>query len=178
MSPQQLARVKRLLALALQKASPERVRLLDEECGPDVEVREEVERLLTLSESAGSFLGTSIPDHLAASANSAREVPEGTRLSGRYMVERTLGKGGFATVYKARDMNLAGKPVVIKILDRVWPGDTALRGAFASELEALSRIAHPNVVGISDLGRLEDGTPFLVLQFVEGITLREALQRV
>ncbi len=75
---------------------------------------------LALSESAGSFLGTSIPDHLAASANNAREVPAGTRLSGPYRVERTLGKGVFATVHKATDMNLAGKPVVLTILDRVF----------------------------------------------------------
>ncbi len=99
----------------------------------------------------------------------------GTILHNRYQIEKKLGDGGFGSIFLARDNRLVDKAVVVKILERtdnVWVGIK-----FQQEREALSRIEHPGVVGIQDAGVLPDGQPFIVMQFVKGITLREAVEQ-
>lgn len=98
----------------------------------------------------------------------------GTLLKGRYLIERNFGKGGMGIVYLGRDKQLLGRAVVIKTLlhsqSEPW-----FRKKFRQELEALSRIDHPGVVGILDAGELQDGTLFIVMQFVAGDNLRSAM---
>ncbi len=103
---------------------------------------------------------------------SAKPLETGVLLKGRYAVERELGRGGFALTYLARDQQLHGRRVVIKVLlDNAGAGSW-FENKFAQELQALSRIDHPGVVAPLDSGRLEDGSPYLVMQFVDGRTLR------
>lgn len=102
----------------------------------------------------------------------------GLLLKNRYLIERELGRGGLGAVYLARDSQLLNRAVVIKVLvadrndDRynVW-----FQKKFKQEMEALSRINHPGVVGVLDTGEMPDGKPFLVMQFVEGRTLRSVM---
>src|ERR1700733_14579762 len=101
----------------------------------------------------------------------------GSLLSQRYRIEREIGRGGFGTVYLAHDEELHNKPVVIKIRDEKSSASDAWRERkFREECEALSRIDHPGVVGILDQGQTPEGKLFLVMQFVDGITLRQALK--
>lgn len=172
MSTEELAQIKSTLAEALRLPAADRAALL---AGIDVRLRTEVERLLHLHGSAGDFMSTSLPSLFGLSNDGQSELTPGTELKQRYRVESVLASSGFATVYRAVDRTLADKPVVIKVLDRIYRSAT-LRAAFESEVRALSRIRHPNVVGISDTGDLPDGTPFLVLDFVPGISLREELR--
>ena len=88
---------------------------------------------------------------------------------------RELGSGGGGIVYLAEDRVLHDRPVVLKFL---FPGSESrdrLSQRFRAEIEALARIRHPGVVGALDAGGAEDGRAFLVMEFVEGVTLRTEL---
>ena len=92
----------------------------------------------------------------------------------RYRVTHEIGRGGFGVVYLAHDEQLHDKLVVVKVLHERLSNDQAVR-AFEAELKALARINHPGVVPILDCGLLPDGRFALVLQYVNGVTLRSAL---
>ena len=100
----------------------------------------------------------------------------GQLLKDRYAIERELGRGGFGAVYLARDQQLLSKQVVVKVLLGEASKDSWTQRKFQQELEALARIDHPGVVGILDVGQTPSGKAFLVMQFVEGVTLRSIIQ--
>src|SRR5712692_5540608 len=102
-------------------------------------------------------------------------LPPGSVLKDRYEVEKELGRGAFGIVYLARGRQLLSKPVVIKALQQQTSADPWLLKKFQQEMESLARIHHPGVVGVLDVGETPDGRPFLVMQFVEGATLRSAI---
>jgi serine/threonine protein kinase len=99
----------------------------------------------------------------------------GSTLNNRYTVERELKRGGFGIVYLARDKQLHSRPVVVKVLlEDAYQSDYVVQ-KFRQEIEALSRIDHPGVVGIVDSGELSNGKPFIVMQYVDGVTLRSVM---
>lgn len=97
-------------------------------------------------------------------------------INGRYKVVKELGRGGIGVVYLAHDKQLLSKSVVIKILLEESSEDDWLRKKFHQEAEALARVDHPGIVSILDIGEVS-GKPFLVMQFVEGYTLRSLIQQ-
>jgi len=104
------------------------------------------------------------------------DLPPGTRLGGRYVIEGRLGHGGFASVYRARQDNL-GRPVAIKVL-RPHPSVPldSQRARLQREAEALSRLSAPGCVRIYDVGELPDGRPWIAQEFVAGTRLDIALK--
>src|SRR5437660_6002983 len=96
----------------------------------------------------------------------------GTTLDSRYSIEMQIGQGGVGIVYLARDRKLHDKPVVIKVLHEKSLQDSWVVQKFQQEKEALARVDHPGVVGILDTGELPDGKPYLVMQYIDGVTLR------
>lgn len=103
---------------------------------------------------------------------------ENVILNERYRVERLLGAGGLGEVYLAqdrfdRDNPSLTRPVAVKVL-RVG-ADEYMQRKFHQEKEALSRIRHPYVVGVLDAGVLADGRPWFVMEYVEGISLRDGM---
>jgi len=96
----------------------------------------------------------------------------GRRLGG-YEVIAPLGAGGMGEVYRARDSRLH-REVALKLLPGGGPGDPARLARFAQEARAASALNHPNIVTVHDVGS-EDGTPYLVMELVEGKTLRELM---
>lgn len=96
--------------------------------------------------------------------------PEQIQL-GRYRLERTLGAGGMGVVYLARDSKL-DRPVAIKKLRRDAAGESA-RGRIQSEARLLAKLNHSNIVQLYDVLEQEDGGIALVMEYVEGTTLRE-----
>lgn len=96
-------------------------------------------------------------------------------LAGRYRLDKRLGAGGFGEVYLARDEQLLAKLVVVKILKNP-DNDPWFVKKFSQEKEALARIRHHGVVEIVGDGVTPDGKPFLVMQYVEGMPLRQAIQ--
>src|ERR1044071_5389954 len=104
----------------------------------------------------------------------------GKLLDGRYLIESQLGRGGLGVVYLARDTKLMDKRVVVKVLlEQLGDEDTAhwVRRKFREEIEALARIDHPGVVGVMHAGDLPDGRPFIVMQYIEGRSLRSLMKQ-
>ncbi len=103
---------------------------------------------------------------------------DGTLLKDRYLIEGELGRGGIGIVYLARDMQLLGRRVVIKVLLQDTEASMYkpwFKKKFEQEIEALVRLDHPSIVGVLDAGEMPDGKPFFVMQFVEGVTLRSSM---
>ena len=85
----------------------------------------------------------------------------GRRLDGRYEVLERLGAGGVGVVYRAKHAQL-GRLVAIKVLQQHAAAQTEWRRRFEREAKALSALAHPNIVTVTDSG-LDDGLPYLVM---------------
>ena len=100
----------------------------------------------------------------------------GLKIDGRYLVQKRLGHGGVGAVYLAHDTKLHDKPVVIKVLLEKSTQDQWVVQKFLQEKEALARVDHPGVVGILDTGELPNGKPYLVMQFIDGVALRDAIK--
>lgn len=99
----------------------------------------------------------------------------GQTLNERYLVEKELKRGGFGVVYLGRDQQLHLRPIVVKVLlDDAFTSEYVLQ-KFHQEIEALSRIDHPGIVGIIDAGELPNGKPFIIMQYVDGVTLRSVI---
>ena len=93
----------------------------------------------------------------------------GRKLAGRYEVLERLGEGGAGVVYRGRQTHL-GRFVAIKVLHQDTASSTEWRRRFQREAIALSVLAHPNVVPVTDFG-VDHGVPFLVMELLEGQTL-------
>ncbi len=94
---------------------------------------------------------------------------------GHYEVEGALGEGGMGAVYLARDTRL-GRAVAIKVLRPEAAGDPDLIQRLEREARVISRLSHPNICALYDVGR-EDDVDFLVMEYLEGETLAERLQK-
>lgn len=97
----------------------------------------------------------------------------GTVLEQRYRLNEVLGEGGFAAVYRATHLSL-GRDVAVKILHAEKGADANVLARFEREADVLSRLAHPGIVAATDFG-VANGTPFLVMELVEGRTLRAVI---
>ncbi len=132
------------------------------------ELCSQVERLLRQTDNSWVLL-----PHPASRSEASASIPEDL-LHGRYKLEKRIGQGGFGVVYLASDERLHRKRVVVKLLTRSSHDEWSQK-KFRDEIEALARIDHPGVVGILDAGQTGDGTPFIVLQYIDGVTLRSAI---
>jgi serine/threonine-protein kinase len=94
----------------------------------------------------------------------------GTTIGGRYVIEDHLGEGGMATVYRAR-YKLVDRPCAIKMMNRAPTPDANVRERFRREARSAQSITHPNVIEIFDQGETDEGTPFIVMELLEGRTL-------
>src|ERR1041385_8688329 len=98
----------------------------------------------------------------------------GTVLAGRYRVLRLLGEGGMGRVYLAEHV-LMHKPVALKVLHPEMTVIPEVVARFEREAVAAARIDHPNVAQAMDFGRLDDGSLYFVLEYVDGQSLRSLL---
>ncbi len=96
-----------------------------------------------------------------------------TTLAGRFVPKHVLARGGFATVFDGLDKT-QNRRCAIKVFHREV-ADQGLAQRFAQEVTALETVVHPNVVRIYGHGETPAGVPYLVMEFVEGKTLREAI---
>ncbi len=101
-------------------------------------------------------------------------VQPGETLAGKYRVERVLGTGGMGTVVSARHLEL-GEPVAIKFLQPALADSETRVKRFLREGKAAARIRSEHVARVYDVGRLEDGAPYLVMEYLDGRDLQEWL---
>src|SRR5476649_2016278 len=99
----------------------------------------------------------------------------GTLLGGRYRLDAQIGRGGMSTVYRAFDMVLE-RPVAIKLMHRDIAADSDQLERFRREARAVAQLNHPHIVTVIDAGE-DEGTQFIVLEYVEGETLKERIRR-
>jgi tRNA A-37 threonylcarbamoyl transferase component Bud32 len=108
----------------------------------------------------------------AQSAPAAAGIEPGTVVAGRYRVERLLGTGGMGAVYRAEHVHMR-KTVALKVLHQELASVNEIVARFEREAIAAARIEHPNVVAASDFGKLDDGSFYLALEYIDGKSLRE-----
>ena len=161
-------------------APAERQRYLDEVCAGDDALRRKVEALLEHDDPESTFLEN------PALENAAKEMAFAARPSvtskqpmiGRqienYRVQALLGKGGMGEVYLARDLEL-DVDVAIKFLPAAYADDPEWQARFKREARLIAALKHPNITAIHRNGESE-GRPFLVFEYVPGVTLEEKLK--
>ena len=169
MTPERWQRLQALFERALPLDPEARSRFLVTECGADVALREQVVSLLLASADDGDEFEQCFEGAIAATLT-ASEAPPGT-VVGRYRIVRMLGSGGMGTVHLAeRADDQYQQMVALKLVARnaFHPG-TASR--FRSERQILARLNHPNIARLLDGGHTELGTPYLVMEYIEGLRI-------
>src|SRR4029450_7412169 len=99
----------------------------------------------------------------------------GTILADKYRIEERLSGGGMGTVYRATHV-LMDKTVAIKVLRPSLAADEKIVARFSREARAASRISHPNALSVTDFGEDENGIVFLVMEYLDGKTLRQVIR--
>lgn len=99
----------------------------------------------------------------------------GKLFAGRYRILKSIGRGGMADVYLARDLILDNEEVAIKVLRTNYQTDQIAVARFQREARAMAELTHPNIVAIRDIGE-EDGQQFLVMEYVDGFDLKKYIQ--
>ena len=99
----------------------------------------------------------------------------GKRLDGRYEIREIVGVGGMAVVYKAYD-NIDDRMVSIKVLKDEFLANEEFRRRFKNESKAIAVLSHPNIVKVYDVS-LGDKLQYIVMEYVEGITLKEYIEQ-
>lgn len=118
---------------------------------------------------------------LQADATISEATPPGDPLVGqtlddKYRLEERLGVGGMGTVYRAIHL-LIDRPVAVKVLNQRFVEDEAAQTRFRREARAAGRLQHTNAVTVTDFGQSPDGYVYLVMELLEGRTLRDVLAK-
>ena len=111
----------------------------------------------------------------AAVLKSAGDPLLGQTLAGKYLIEKLLKRGGMGAVYQGKHV-LMDKTVAIKVLRPSLAVDDAVVARFSREAKAASRISHPHAVNVTDFGEAENGVVFLVMEYLDGRTLKEIIR--
>jgi serine/threonine protein kinase len=175
MHPERWRLIDELFHSALELPQGERGDFLERTCGGDVSLRAQIEELIETYDEAESFMETP-PILDEASAGALRESDEealaGLRL-GAYEVIREIGRGGMGTVYlAARADEEFRKQVAIKLITAGFDHESIVQ-RFRNERQILAGLDHPNIARLIDGGTTESGAPYFVMEYIEGLTIKE-----
>jgi serine/threonine protein kinase/tetratricopeptide (TPR) repeat protein len=149
-------------------ASEQRV-FLETQCGGDAGLVSEVLILLEEDARGGSLLDGDVADVASQIFNESSSGSLPFKEFGPYRIKQALGEGGMGVVYLAKREDL-GNEVAIKILRDAWVSP-ARRERFNAEQRTLAQLNHPSIARLYDADTSPDGTPFFVMEYVEGIPL-------
>jgi len=175
LKPERLQEVERLYHEALERDAGERAAFLEQACGNDDTLLDEVNSLLAYESEAEKFIE-------APAFRVAAEMLSHERLRlapgqdiGPYKIVSAIGAGGMGEVYRARDSRL-GRDVAIKVLPVAFADHRDRLRRFEQEARAAGLLNHPNILAIYELGT-HDGSPYVVSELLEGENLRTQLRQ-
>ena len=170
MSTERWERIREAFAAAVGREADEREEILARLRRQDPDLASEVEALLRADAEAGDFLETPPPVPPEILAHGSPDFAAGDRI-GPYRVLRELGRGGMGRVYLAeRADGEFEKRVAVKVL-RPGRDVDELAPRFLAERQILASLEHPGIAGLLDGGRSEDGRPYLVMEFIDGVSI-------
>jgi Tol biopolymer transport system component/tetratricopeptide (TPR) repeat protein len=175
MAPERWKQVEEIFNAALDRPVEEREAFLDEACGGDQPLRQQVEHLIYCHEQAGDFI-----ESRAATSHDSLLIDEAVTLQfdsmigrqvGAYRLVREIGRGGMGAVYLAvRADNQFSQNAAIKLIKRGMDTDFILR-RFRNERQILAALNHPNIARLLDGGTTDDGLPYFVMEYIEGLPI-------
>lgn len=174
MDSEQWKQIEALYHAALEIDAGERAAFLAVSCAGDEELRREVRSLLSSAERTDSFLEAPLTSVGLMLMNTEHESLKGQAI-GPYRLLELLGRGGMGEVYLAHDPRL-NRRVALKLLPTTIVEDGERVRRFEQEARATSAISHPNVAHIYEIGEAH-GRRYIAMEYVHGMTLRQALQR-
>lgn len=169
--------IDRIFSEALQMPAADRASFVREKCRKEPESERRIIALLTASDTPDEELSgpfdnarQTLWSSLIGSSGQDREDLSGQRI-GIWLLKRKIARGGLSTVYLAgRNDDSFEQKVAFKVLRRGLDTDDVV-ARFRAERQILSTLEHPSIAGILDGGSLEDGRPYLVLEFVDGVPI-------
>ena len=180
MTQERWQQIESIVDQALDLPVVERKAYLDTACAEDPELRTQVDEMLKNCETAGDdFLEVPAPGAREALMDTLNQapaeiLPEGTQL-GPYRVIRRIGHGGMGAVYLAEREDFK-KRVALKVVKRGMDTEEILQ-RFRSERQILAALDHPNMAQLLDGGMTDEGLPFFVMEYIEGIPIDEYCDR-
>ena len=161
---------------AIQIDTRDRQVFLEQACGGDPALRADVERLLAAHERADDFIAASpapslVPQLLAHDPSLAAARDREAQRVGAYRLVQEIGRGGMGAVYLAeRSDSEYRRRVAIKLIKRGMDTDAVL-ARFRTERQILASLDHPHIARLLDGGTTEDGLPYFVMEYVEGVPI-------
>jgi serine/threonine protein kinase len=186
MSPAQWSTIEDLFQRALDLAPHQREEFV-RSASSDPAIQREVQSLLQsvkeddflnnpAIQTAREAIETAAQSHTAVSKSSDAGIGFiGAMAGDRYRLVRVLARGAHGLVFLATDSRLSERHVVVKVLDGAAEHQRWLQQRFQQEIEILGKISHPAVAGIRDCGELQ-GQPYLVMDLIAGVTLRDYMK--
>ena len=168
-------RIQSLFHDAADVPQDEQKAFLEAACGDDEELALEVLAMLDQDARGHSLLDRNLADIAQETLAKSRSTSLILKEIGPYRILQLLGEGGMGVVYLAERKDL-GTQVAVKVLRDAWLSP-ARRERFASEQRTLAQLNHPSIARLYDADTLDDGTPWFVMEYVDGIPLTQYCRR-